>query len=384
MTATADWSSFASPLLSALPEAVLVLDDGGVIRYVNPAGADLLGHTPAELAGAPVGTVLVPQPGQRVDVVTWLQRWAADRNSPQMRFLTLTGRTRAGALLRLSVRVARLFDPRCYVVTLRDVTAENREHLDIKHAYLVVSRILAIADDAIVNLDAAQKVLFFNRKAEELFGYRSDEVLGKSVEMLLPQRFRGTHERHVAAFAQGPAPSRLMGQRGEIVGLTRAGVEFPLEASITKVFIEGVPTFSAHLRDIRARKAAQRALIESEQRFRTVFEHALEAMVLLEPDGTVIALNDATQRLLGDQPGAPGEKFWALQWWQSEQPAQTRENLRSTVARCAAGEDIRLRVELGSVETPRVVDFSLRAVTVDGEVTALLAEGRDITAIVGQ
>lgn len=383
MNGTADWSSFASPLLTALPEAVLVLDDGGVIRYVNPACAELLGHTTAELTGMPIGSVLVPQPGQRVDVVTWLQRWAADRDSPQMRFLTLTGRTRAGALLRLSVRVARLLDPRCYVVTLRDVTVENREHLDIKHAYLMVSRILAISDDAIVNLDAAQHVLFFNRKAEDLFGYRADEVLGKSVDMLLPARFRAGHARHVAAFAEGPAPSRLMGERGEIVGLTKAGVEIPLEASITKVFIEGAPTFSAHLRDIRARKAAQRALIESEQRFRTIFEHALEAMVLLEPDGTVIALNAATQRLLGDQSGSPREKFWELQWWPSDQSDQARENLRSTVARCAAGEEIRLRVELGSADEPRVVDFSLRAVVVDGEVTALLAEGRDITAMLG-
>ncbi|NJN51541.1 MAG: PAS domain S-box protein [Gammaproteobacteria bacterium] len=276
MSDDAAWSSLVSELVDALPEAVLLLDEEGLIHYLNRASVDLLGHEAAELQGRAVSVVLGPQAGQRIDAAAWLRRWAQDPNSPQMRYLTLTGRTRAGALLRLSVRVARLSSPACYVVTLRDVTAEQREHLDTKHAYLTVSRILAISDDAIVNLDANQNITFFNRKAETLFGYRADEVLGRAVDVLLPVRFRASHAGHVKSFRHGASPSRLMGERGEIVGLTRNGTEVPLEASITKVFIEGVPTFSAQLRDISGRKAAERALTESEARFRCVFDNALE------------------------------------------------------------------------------------------------------------
>jgi len=201
-------------LLDALPEAALILAPDGCIRYLNRAATELLGHERSELEGEPVSRIIVAQSGQRIDTVAWLTRWAEQPNADQLRYLTLTGRTRSGQHLRLSVRVARLDRPdRLYVVTMRDVTAEQREHQDVKHAYLVVSRILAIADDAIVNVDHEQRITFFNRKAESLFGYRAEEVLGASLDRLLPMRYRAAHSGHIAAFQRDKAPSRLMGAR---------------------------------------------------------------------------------------------------------------------------------------------------------------------------
>ena len=379
----------ARAVLECLPDAVLLMDAGGVVAFVNPAAAELLGHPPAELVGASVTTFIVPQAGQRIDVVAWLARWATEPSSPQLRYLTLTGRTRSGALLRLAVRVARLDGhPAHYVVTLRDVTEQQQQQADAKHAYLLASRILAIAEDAIVNVNAAHQIDFFNRQAELLFGYRADEVLGRSIEMLLPARFRPRHELHIEAFRSGKEPARMMGQRGEIVGLTKSGDEVPLEASISKVFIDGRPTFSAQLRDIRARKAAEQLLRASERRFRTVFDHAMEAIALLDPDGVVLELNDATSALLGSNVDAVGQPFWALPWWPQAANAIERgdaqRNLRSTVQRCSAGEEIRTRTELrDAAGQTRVIDFSLRPVVDDGRTVAMIAEGRDITGIVG-
>ena len=332
--------------------------------------------------------IIVPQSGQRIDTVAWLARWADDPTSPQLRYLTLTGQARSGAHLRLSVRVSKLDRPeRLFLVTMRDVTAEQREHQDVKHAYLVISRILAIADDAIVNVDRDQNIVFFNRKAEALFGYAADEVLGKPLDRLLPERFRAAHPRHIETFREGKAPSRLMGERGEISGLSKAGEEIPLEASITKVFIDGEPTFSVQLRDIRARKAAERARIESEQRFRTVFDHAMEAIALLDPSGTVLELNAATRALLGNGAGAVGAKFWVLPWWPwlaDENERKSRQHaMQEMLGRCRAGEQIRTRAELvDAAGVAHVIDFSLRPVGTGRDVVAIVAEGRDITALV--
>jgi PAS domain S-box-containing protein len=379
----------ASAVLACLPEAFLVMDAAGQVQYLNPAAADLLGHAAEDLIGASVTRFIVAQPGQRIDPVAWLARWATEPGSPQLRYLTLSGRTGSGALLRLSVRVARLdADPARYVVVLRDVTAEQQQHVDAKHAYLLASRILAIAEDAIVNLDAEQRIDFFNRKAELLFGYRADEVLGQPVDMLLPARFRSGHGVHIDSFRRGKQPARMMGERGEILGLTKDGEEIPLEASITKVFIEGRPTFSAQLRDIRARKAAERKLRESEQRFRTVFDRAMEAIALLDSDGIVLELNEATATLLGNGVAAVGEAFWMLPWWPQASGASERSeaqrNLRETVARCRAGEEIRTRAELhDAAGGVHVLDFSLRPIVSDGRTVAMIAEGRDITRLVG-
>ena len=375
-------------LLDALPEATLIVAPDGRIRYLNRVATELLGHELNELEGEPVSRIIVPQSGQRIDTVAWLARWADEPGSPQLRYLTLTGRARTGAHLRLSVRVSKLDRPeRLFLVTMRDVTAEQREHQDVKHAYLVISRILAIADDAIVNVDRDQNVVFFNRKAEALFGYGADEILGEPLDRLLPERFRAVHPRHIETFREGKAPSRLMGERGEISGLSKGGEEIPLEASITKVFIDGEPTFSVQLRDIRARKVAERARFESEQRFRTVFDHAMEAIALLDPAGTVLELNAATRALLGNGVGAVGVAFWMLPWWPWLADENERKNrqhaMQELLGRCRAGEQIRTRAELvDAAGVAHVIDFSLRPVGEDRDVVAIIAEGRDITALV--
>jgi PAS domain-containing protein len=140
-----------------------------------------------------------------------------------------------------------------------------------------------------------------------------------------------------------------------------------------------------HLRDIRARKAAERARIESEQRFRTVFDHAMEAIALLAPDGRVLELNGATRALLGGAPAA-GQLFWLLPWWprlHDEKELSNRQaEMREIIERCAAGEPIRTRAELVDASgTSHVIDFSLRPVRADSGVVAIVAEGRDITAL---
>jgi PAS domain S-box-containing protein len=374
--------------LRVLPEAALLMDGGGTVVYLNPAALDLLGYPPDTLVGSSVSKFIVAQPGQRLDPVAWLARWSQEPDSPQLRYLTLTGRTHSGALLRLSVRVARLPAPGSgYVVTLRDVTAEQQQHVDAKHAFLLASRILAIAEDAIVNIDAQRCISFFNRKAELLFGYAAADVLGQSIDMLLPARFRAGHGGQIDAFARGKSPARMMGERGEIVGLTRTGEEIPLEASISKVFIEGRPTFSAQLRDIRVRKAAERALRDSEQRFRSVFDHALEAIALLDSHGVVLECNAATRALLGEDVAAQGRSFWQLPWWPRAANAQERataqRELEDAVAQCRAGTEIRARTELSDAHgSLHILDFSLRPVVVDGVTTSMIAEGRDITSLV--
>ena len=269
------------------------------------------------------------------------------------------------------------------------MTDEQQQHVEAKHAYLLASRILAVSEDAIVNIDAERRIVFFNRKAEQLFGYPAAEVLGQPIDVLLPERFRTAHHTQIDSFQHSRSPARMMGERGEIVGLTKTGEEMPLEASISKVFIEGKPTFSAQLRDIRARIAAERNLRESEQRFRTVFDRAMEAIALLDPDGVVLEINDATQQLLGAEVKPVGQRFWELPWRpQTRQPAEIDEamqTLEQNIQRCRAGEEHRNRVDMRDAEgRTRVLDFSLRPVVTDGKTTAIIAEGRDITALVDQ
>jgi PAS domain S-box-containing protein len=121
----------------------------------------------------------------------------------------------------------------------------------------LLARILDIADDAIISIDAQEHIWVFNQGAERIFGYQAAEVLGKPLSILIPARFRKAHSGHVGDFTRSATAARAMAQRSEIFGMRKDGSEFPAEASISRVDIDGDLVLTVILRDISERKAAE-------------------------------------------------------------------------------------------------------------------------------
>ena len=141
------------------------------------------------------------------------------------------------------------------------------EELKIKHAQtreallegqVRMLGILDISSEAIISIDETQRIIFFNKGAEKIFGYASDEVMGQPLDILLPARFVAAHRRHIGAFALSTTTARLMGERQEIFGLRKNGEEFPAEASISKIEMNGGCVFTVVLRNITERKQIER------------------------------------------------------------------------------------------------------------------------------
>jgi PAS domain S-box-containing protein len=376
--------SKAVQLLTNLPEALLITTSSGEIVFFNNAVAQQSGFSRDEMLGEHVSLLLPQSSRRKVDVMTWFSRWAENPDPEQLRFLSLAGVRKNGDERRYQVRVSSFKDePDTYfVVVLRDVTEEQEQTAELRHAQLIANRIIAIGEDAVLSIDPELKICFWNLKAEEVFGYSESEVMGKSINMLLPEAARNGHARSIQTFETGKTPSQFMGERGEIVGLHKSGALLPLEASITKTYIGDKLIMSAQVRDISERKRSQEALKEREARFGAVFNHAIEAIALLDAQGQIVEINSAAVEMLPVDEEVLNKPLWELTWWgttDSSERSESAKALRENVMEAADGKLVRTRSELATSRGVHEIDFSLIPVANEKkEVIYIIAEARKL------
>ncbi|MCL4500000.1 MAG: PAS domain S-box protein, partial [Chloroflexi bacterium] len=157
--------------------------------------------------------------------------------------------------------------------------------------------VVQTASDAVVSMNSAGNIAFWNQAAEILFGYSAEEVLGKPLTLIMPERFREPHQAGRNRAKESGAP-RTAGTTLELAGLRKDGAEFPLELSLAGWQTTEGLFFTGTLRDITERKAAQEALRESEERYRQLVELSPDA-IGVHSEGRVVFANTAGARVLG-------------------------------------------------------------------------------------
>jgi PAS domain S-box-containing protein len=120
--------------------------------------------------------------------------------------------------------------------------------------------------DAVVTMDHAGRVLGWNHAAETTFGYRADEALGRDMgELIVPPEHRPAHRKGLARFLESGVPV-ILDRRLELTAMHRNGAQFPVELTITRIPLPGLPTFTGYLRDITERTTAEEELRGSRAR----------------------------------------------------------------------------------------------------------------------
>lgn len=188
------------------------------------------------------------------------------------------------------------------VGTVQDVTERRKADEAVR---LLAERrrfqlALEAAADAMVIVDEAGRIVFVNGEAERLFGWKKEELEGRPVEVLIPERFRRAHVGERGGFMREPGGKRRMAPGRELSAVRKDGTEIPVEIGLTRFDEAGRTLVAASVSDISARVEAQRALRESEQRFRLLVEGMRDyAIFMVDPEGKVTVWNEGAQRILG-------------------------------------------------------------------------------------
>jgi PAS domain S-box-containing protein len=272
-------------LLESAPDAMVIVNSQGSIELANLQTEKLFGYSRAELVGQSVD-MLVPL-DLRGGHFAHRDRFFASPKPRQMGAeLDLQARRKDGTQFPVEISLSPLEGPDGVSVTaaIRDVT-------DRKKAENRFRALLESAPDAMVIVNRKGLIELANLQAEKLFGYSRLELIGKSVDILVPDALRDGHAGHRDRFFASPKP-RQMGAELDLQARRKDGTQFPVEISLSPLKGPDGMSVTAAIRDVTDRKKA-------ENRFRALLESAPDAMVIVNGDGMIELINAQAERLFG-------------------------------------------------------------------------------------
>lgn len=251
---------------------------------------------------------------------------------------------------------------------LRDAEARRAQARDRAERQVVEQRfrgVLAMAPDAIIATDEDRSITIFNRAAEELFGYRRDEILGQPLDRLLPARFVLAHQGYMDRFGEAPDTLRQVSEHIEVSGRHKDGSEFPAEAAVSKLVEDGKTTFMAVVRDISERKRSEETL----RKLSHAVDHSANLIVMTDAAGVIEYVNSSLLRrmgysaeeVIGQKPsiwksGKIGEEEYRQLWRTIQAGKDWRGEL---VNRCKDGSLISVSTSIAPIrnEAGRITHF---------------------------
>ncbi len=158
------------------------------------------------------------------------------------------------------------------------------------------------ASQSILGVSKEGRIIFANRRTEEMFGYCHEELIGQSLEMLLPGRFRAGHVAYRDGYFAQPRV-RAMGAGMELAARRKDGTEFPIEIGLSHVNTPGGPMAFGMVSDISERRRTEAELLASENKLRSFVEAASEAIIGVSSSGSILLVNRRTEEMFGYDRG---------------------------------------------------------------------------------
>lgn len=273
-------------------DLILVVDRRGNFIQVSPSCEAILGYRPEEMIGRNAVDFVYPED--------------LDGTRQQMR-LARIGRGKRNFDTRYVHR-----DGRIVTLTWTGVWSEpEQQHFfigrDMTEQRLVEDKFRLAVEanpNGLIIVDQAGTIVMSNQEMERLFGFTQDELIGQSVERLIPVRLRDQHAQHRADYALDPARRHRVARNRRLTGLHKNGTEFPVEVDLNPIRTEeGLFTLSVIV-DITERERMLHSLQNSLARQEAMFVHAPIGIITLNASASIETLNPAAEAMFGVRAGA--------------------------------------------------------------------------------
>lgn len=286
-------------LLETTTDALLIVNSSGDIVFVNSVASRLFGYTSDELIGEAI-EVLIPHSLRKRHERDRQRYRGAPHSRPLVSGLSLQGQRKNGEIFDAEVSLAPVDnDGEALVASVvRDISKGDQSEAYFRH-------LLRAAPDAMIIVDENGRIAIANDQSEKMFGYPHDDLIGKSIETLLPTSARERHVNHRNRFLRDPR-LRPMGSGMELYARRADGFEFPVEISLSPIESASGKFVSSVIRDVTERREMERDLIAARQeaerahKANTAFL-AAASHDLRQPVQALCLLTGALQRTVKDE-----------------------------------------------------------------------------------
>ena len=253
-------------IVDSANEGIIGQDIDGVVTSWNRAAENIFQYTASEAMGQNLSRLIVPEPWQDEES-DMLARIIKGEAIPLKKS---TRQRKDGQLIDVAITASPILDSKHRVVGVAKTVNDISEQQSAEERFQLA---VEAAPTAMLMIDQNQNIILASHKAQELFGYYGPELIGLSLETLIPQRYRANHMRNVDRY-QGDRHARPMGLGMELFGLHKDGHEIPVEIGLNPVTTRQGPATLASIADISRRRQLESQLETTIERLRLAVDVA--------------------------------------------------------------------------------------------------------------
>ncbi|MEO1262821.1 MAG: PAS domain S-box protein [Bacteroidota bacterium] len=283
-------------------DAIVSINSKGIIQTWNPAAERIFQFTEKEAVGRPLDFIIPKRyhEGHNLGVKRASSGGPFHAIGKTVELFGLR-RNMEEFPIELSLSTWVTEGERYFAGIIRDITDRKKTEAAMLESETRFRSITETANDAIISADGRGNVISWNRAAAEMFGHTPEEVIGKSLSVIVPERFRAHHEAGMRRVASG-GNKHVIGNTVELFGLHKDGHEFPIELSLSTWKVDEQAYFCGIIRDISERKKAEEALQKSKDKLRAKALKLKKAHKELgEKNGQLEALSNKLAKYLSRQ-----------------------------------------------------------------------------------